>query len=980
VQLKDKWRNLIKFQHLRRGEIESAPYKATVRAKQNAAAAAKGNAGAAKAAKNGGASAKTANVGKKRNAADQGGSTAKKKGKTNASKGTNSGDLMDTFQKGPKGKRSKISKGGRFGGGADDADAGNIIDRNTNFDYLTNGGEGIGRSISPALPPKKQAFKQQKKKMKLLAEARKKAGTPDAKERALHAPSNAPPRKRVAAAWAAGISDVNRIGSGGLLNSHINNLDEDEHDILGAHLGHVTFDLDGDEDAHHLATTSGRGQNNKKGGASSTSMARFTEEMEREIEQMKERRAQMVRDVEYSERELARLKSLVEEAEKVYSQARLKAHETLQQAQKEIAEKRRKQSMEILEEQKKAAGSDEEVLNDDKKDNNKSNNKSDDKKDTDDNDGKDGHKSKGATTRKSLEASKQKTPPPQDAKVDDDEPSNEDVSPKSVPNLNEAEDVEVDDAEWDKYLAFGGDNTDEEDDEDMSEMQRAAQIASDEKKRKNYATDSEMNKSPRSPRLRSQANSGGNSDKDDAAKTTTPTMAITTAIEQNRRQQQQQYQFIPSDPNGHYDTDDSDDDLSSDEEDEEELDEEQLVSKAAWEKAQTALARAGLPPMQEIENVLLQELKRLEQANTKLVHARLALEACDSELSELFARAEARKAGVYNDDDDDLREQTTNTGSLPSDLQNIHTDDEEEDDLQVVGKKRKNSHDRDDDDDDDEDDDDEDDDDEDDDEEEDDGEVEKIKNSTRSGGVKSSVERDNANAKKILKTKDGSGKKDQSDAGGKKGGKKDDDDEGEENEEEKNVGKQKATAGKNKNANNSKSKQQADQKDSKKKSGGSGQKNAGGSGSGRGGSGFRSVSEDRRFGIYDARRYRSVEENDRDAQMNGGKIDFALGGSNAAAPAATQNNADVSNNDESGEKNRNSGKGKGKGSGGGQQQKKQGGAANAGRGSGSANARASSYKESAMAFAATHWPQQLKKRRDNKARKKRVKVGKSLWE
>lgn len=27
MQLKDKWRNLIKFQHLRRGEAESAPYK-----------------------------------------------------------------------------------------------------------------------------------------------------------------------------------------------------------------------------------------------------------------------------------------------------------------------------------------------------------------------------------------------------------------------------------------------------------------------------------------------------------------------------------------------------------------------------------------------------------------------------------------------------------------------------------------------------------------------------------------------------------------------------------------------------------------------------------------------------------------------------------------------------------------------------------------------------------------------------------------
>ena len=500
VQLKDKWRNLIKFQHLRRGEIESAPYKATVRAKQNAAAAAKGNVDTTKAPKSGGASGKTASAGKKRNAADQGGNIAKKKGKTNASgfkKGTNNSDLMDTFQKGPKGKRSKLTKGGRFGKGADGADARNIIDANTNLDHLSNGGEGIGRSISPALPPKKQAFKQQKKKMKLLAEARKKAGTPDAKARALHAPSNAPPRKRVAAAWAAGISDVNQIGSGGLLNSNINSLDEDEQDIVGAHLGHVTFDIDEDEDAHHLATTSGRGQNNKDGGAASSgSMARFTEEMEREIEQTKERRAQMVRDVECSERELARLKSLVEEAEKVYSEARLKAQETLQQAQKEIAEKRRKQSMESLEEQKKAAASDGELLEEEKKGNSNSdnNNKNDKKSDDDDNDGKDGHKSKGATTRKSLEASKQpKSATTENIKVDDDEdePSNEDVSPKSVPNLNDVEDVEVDDAEWDKYLAFGGDNANEEDDEDMSEMQRAAQIASDEKKRKNYATDSE---------------------------------------------------------------------------------------------------------------------------------------------------------------------------------------------------------------------------------------------------------------------------------------------------------------------------------------------------------------------------------------------------------------------------------------------------------------------------------------------------------
>jgi len=392
--------------------------------------------------------------------------------------------------------------------------------------------------------------------------------------------------------------------------------------------------------------------------------------------------------------------------------------------------------------------------------------------------------------------------------------------------------------------------------------------------------------------------------------------------------------------------------------------------------------------MQEIENVLLQELKRLEQANTKLVHARLALEACDSELSELFARAEARKAGVYNEDDD-LREQTTNTGSLPSDLQNIHTDDEEDDDLQVVDNKRKNTHDGDNDEEDDEDDDDDDNDndnDDDDDDDDDDGkgeeQEEEMKKSTRSGGAKKTVERDNTRKKlRSREPQDGNEKKNErSSPVGKKGGKRWDDgnaQKGEENEEEKTVGKQKVTAGANKNKlANSRNKQQVDQKDSKKKSGGSGQKSGSGGGSGRGGSGFRSVSEDRRFGIYDARRYRSVEENDRDAQMNGGKINFALGGSNTASAANTQNSTGVSNNYESGEKNRRFAKGKGKS--GGQQR---GRAVSIGRGGGgSANAKASSYKESAMAFAATHWPQELKRRRDNSARKKRVKLGKSLWE
>ena len=84
----------------------------------------------------------------------------------------------------------------------------------------------------------------------------------------------------------------------------------------------------------------------------------MTEGRERESEQKKGRRAKRVRGVEESERELAGLKALGEEAEKVYSEARLKAQETLQQAQKEIAEKRRKQSKESVEEQKKAAESD----------------------------------------------------------------------------------------------------------------------------------------------------------------------------------------------------------------------------------------------------------------------------------------------------------------------------------------------------------------------------------------------------------------------------------------------------------------------------------------------------------------------------------------------------------------------------------------------------------------------------------------------
>ena len=45
VQLKDKWRNLIKFQHLRRGEAESAPYKSGARGPSSASKRKKNNDG-----------------------------------------------------------------------------------------------------------------------------------------------------------------------------------------------------------------------------------------------------------------------------------------------------------------------------------------------------------------------------------------------------------------------------------------------------------------------------------------------------------------------------------------------------------------------------------------------------------------------------------------------------------------------------------------------------------------------------------------------------------------------------------------------------------------------------------------------------------------------------------------------------------------------------------------------------------------------
>ena len=135
--------------------------------------------------------------------ADQGGN-AKNKGKTNAAggrgfkKGTNNNDnnnFTDAFQKGPSGKRSKTKRGDLV-----EVDGTDSID-NVSLDHLTNGGEGIGRSISPALPPKKQAFTTEEEN-EALAEVTRKLELQMC--RAATRPSNVLPRKRVAAAWAAG--------------------------------------------------------------------------------------------------------------------------------------------------------------------------------------------------------------------------------------------------------------------------------------------------------------------------------------------------------------------------------------------------------------------------------------------------------------------------------------------------------------------------------------------------------------------------------------------------------------------------------------------------------------------------------------------------------------------------------------------------------------------------------------------------------
>jgi len=103
---------------------------------------------------------------------------------------------------------------------------------------------------------------------------------------------------------------------------------------------------------------------------------------------------------------------------------------------------------------------------------------------------------------------------------------------------------------------------------------------------------------------------------------------------------------------------DDDDATDRDDSEDEEIDED-LVRSDSDEydedernmmRANEVLAAAGLPPMHEIEHILLTELKKLEAANAAVVHARLALEAVDAEFAEALSNV------VQEDEHHDLEQ------------------------------------------------------------------------------------------------------------------------------------------------------------------------------------------------------------------------------------------------------------------------------------------------------------------------------------
>ena len=453
VQLKDKWRNLIKFQHLRQDEAAKVPYKSAVRA---------ANASSSAGAKTGTKGA-NANAGGKK---APGGIVAKKTAQAGGNKG---------------GKKTTPA-----------ANATNATTTTT-----TKGGKAAGASAAAAA-----------KKTKTTAVSRdalKKKASP------------------VVSAKNATLSAKERLKATYAQQKHASGADGSDEYVGGVRRA--------DGDAGARADDSGvvaRGPRGKFSKAKAAGKAKIMNKADTEatrvVEQLKAKRRDMVNEVEAAERELARMKTVVEEAEAVYSQARARVHDAL-----------------IGMHHGEHGG-----------------------------DGGD---------------------------MSDDH----------------------DDTDWDKYLAFGAHESDGEDDDKDAVVAEAAQAAA-------------------------------------AAHE-----AITSAKKPKSAASEQRVPVPDIDDDDATDHDDSDDeeideDLVQSDLDDLDEDERNML------RANEALAAAGLPPMHEIEHILLTELKKLEAANAAVVHARLALEAVDAEFAEALANVvqedvhhdlEEHFAAIEDESDDD---------------------------------------------------------------------------------------------------------------------------------------------------------------------------------------------------------------------------------------------------------------------------------------------------------------------------------------
>lgn len=182
------------------------------------------------------------------------------------------------------------------------------------------------------------------------------------------------------------------------------------------------------------------------------------------------------------------------------------------------------------------------------------------------------------------------------------------------------DDGEVHETDWDKYLHFGEHETDDEEDEEVARAAEAAAEAHAAVMRATSKRPAEKKPSEKKPHAEDEDATDHEGESDEEVE----------------------------------DANDSDEEIEEGDEDED-LDEEERIARMA----NAVLAEAGLPPMHEIEHVLLTELKKLETANAAVVHARLALEAVDAEFAEalvsahnLAARAQA--AATFDADEDEF--------------------------------------------------------------------------------------------------------------------------------------------------------------------------------------------------------------------------------------------------------------------------------------------------------------------------------------